>query len=80
MRRRHADEDSSRATRGQRWRAGEDSVRYSSSLLLSSFHLLLLPFFSLNRPPTVDFSLNRPPTVDFSLNRPPTIDFGSTTR
>ncbi|RRT64312.1 hypothetical protein B296_00036954, partial [Ensete ventricosum] len=36
----------------------------SSSLLLSSFPFLLLPFFFFNRPPTVDFSLNRPLTAE----------------
>ncbi|RRT54745.1 hypothetical protein B296_00022378 [Ensete ventricosum] len=46
-----------------------------SSLIFSSFPLLLLPFFFLNQPPTVDFSLNRPPTADFSLNQPLTDDF-----
>ncbi|RRT51711.1 hypothetical protein B296_00034783 [Ensete ventricosum] len=62
-----AGSDSSRATRGRQQRVGEDRARYSSSLLLlSSFpFLLLLPFFSLNRPPTIDFSFNRPPTVNF---------------
>ncbi|RRT56989.1 hypothetical protein B296_00045935 [Ensete ventricosum] len=42
----------------------------SSPLIFSSFPLLFLPFFFLNRPPMVDFSRNRPPTVDFWLYRP----------
>ncbi|RWW08000.1 hypothetical protein BHE74_00022564 [Ensete ventricosum] len=31
--------------------------------------LLLLSFFSLNRPPTVDFSLNRPQTAEIDHRR-----------
>ncbi|RZR74264.1 hypothetical protein BHM03_00034487 [Ensete ventricosum] len=63
--------DGAWATRGQRWRTGEDNVwKVGSSPLLFSSFPLLLPFFSLNRPSTVDFSLNRPPTVDFLRYRP----------
>ncbi|RWW26187.1 hypothetical protein GW17_00009452 [Ensete ventricosum] len=42
---------SKKIARGPRRRAGKDGARYSSSPLISSFLLLLLPFFSLNRPP-----------------------------
>ncbi|RWW25118.1 hypothetical protein GW17_00010570 [Ensete ventricosum] len=63
------------ATRG-RLRTGEDGTRalgiISSSpfFFFSSFPLLsLLPFFSLNRLPTVDFSLNRPLTAEIDLRR-----------
>ncbi|RWV83843.1 hypothetical protein BHE74_00043105 [Ensete ventricosum] len=54
-----------RTTRRRRQHASEDDTRKGGMYTL----LLLLPFFSLNRLPTVDFSLNRPPTIDFSFNR-----------
>ncbi|RZR93186.1 hypothetical protein BHM03_00021626 [Ensete ventricosum] len=50
--------------RGRRQCAGEDGARFSSSPLLFSSFPLLLPFFSLNRPPIVNFSVNRSLTVE----------------
>ncbi|RZR80121.1 hypothetical protein BHM03_00006048 [Ensete ventricosum] len=73
-----AGEDGARATRGWRWRTGEDGAGKGllSSPLLSSLPLLLLPFFSLNRPPTIDFSLNQQPTakIDRRQSISPSID------
>ncbi|RRT38891.1 hypothetical protein B296_00054090 [Ensete ventricosum] len=42
--------------------------RYSSFLFFF-FSSSLLPFFSLNRPSTVDFSLNRPPMAEIDCRR-----------
>ncbi|RWW19443.1 hypothetical protein GW17_00016507 [Ensete ventricosum] len=57
---------------GRRWHVGDPWVRTSRrrGILRFVFSFLLLPFFFLNQPLTVDFFFNRPPTVDFWRNRP----------
>ncbi|RWW21815.1 hypothetical protein GW17_00014021, partial [Ensete ventricosum] len=61
-----------RTTRGRRQRVGEEDAGIGGmyALLFSSSPLLLLlPFFSLNRPLTIDFSLNRMPTTEIDRRR-----------